>query len=304
MGGEALIDLVIDPLGGVIAKHGGGPYNTARTIARLGITCRYLGSMSDDRFGTLMQAQLRADGVDTSALRHSSAPTTLAAAEIDESGAAQYRFYFEGTSAPDFPLESRPSLASVSAFHVGTLGLVFEPMATTFEAMVNETAADVLVVLDPNCRPLVIGNRAAYLERVARVMRRADVVKVSTDDLDYLDPHRSPIEAARRMLEVGPAVVLVTAGGDTATVVSRAGEVAVPVPGVVVADTIGAGDSFGGGFTAWWVGNGLGRAELSDLDLLEQATRAGVTVAARTCERPGADPPHRDELPADWGRRR
>ncbi|MGE0309811.1 MAG: PfkB family carbohydrate kinase, partial [Acidimicrobiia bacterium] len=173
VGGEALIDLVIDPRGGVIAKQGGGPFNTARTIARLGINSRFVGSMSDDRFGTLMQAQLRVDGVDTSLLRHSTRPTTLAAAEIDEGGAAQYRFYFEGTSAPDFPLYERPTLTAIDAFHIGTLGLVFEPMATTYEAMLSEIDPEVLVVLDPNCRPRANGERPADQERVARVLRRA-----------------------------------------------------------------------------------------------------------------------------------
>ena len=98
------------------------------------------------------------------------------------------------------------------------------------------------------------------------------------------------------MLGGGPAVVLVTRGGEGSVVVCADGDIAVPAPQIEVVDTIGAGDAFGAGFLAWWRSHGLGSAELADVERVVDATRFAVLVAARTCERAGASPPRLDEL--------
>jgi fructokinase len=297
--GEALVDLVIQPDGSVTAALGGGPYNTARTCGRLGADVAFLGALSTDRFGSRLAASLAECGVDLSLAPRVEAPTTLAAAEIDERGAASYRFYLAGTSAPALAdaITVRPG---VSALQVGTLGLALEPMASTLEAVVADAPAEVLVMLDPNCRPGVIADRAAYLARLRRVVARADVVKVSDDDLAYLDPDLAPLDAAADLIAGGAAVVLLTAGGDGTHVLTPATTCSVPADRVDVVDTIGAGDSFGGGFLAWWTHHGLGRAGLADTDAVVAAVRAATTVAGITCSRRGADPPWRGELPAEW----
>src|SRR4051794_19034956 len=105
VGGEALIDLVPHAAGELRAHAGGGPYNTARTLGRLGQDVHYLGCLSDDGFGARLKAQLEADGVKLDTAVDTSLPTTLALAELDERGAATYRFYTEGTSAPALTLE-------------------------------------------------------------------------------------------------------------------------------------------------------------------------------------------------------
>ena len=124
--GEALIDLVVAVDGSVSAKLGGGPFNVARTIGRLGGAVSFLGTISTDRFGSQLFDQLIADGFDPVATVRTDSPTTLAAAELDPTGSAKYRFYFNGTSAP--ALDEVPSgLDHPAAVHVGTLGLVLEP---------------------------------------------------------------------------------------------------------------------------------------------------------------------------------
>ena len=65
-------------------------------------------------------------------------------------------------------------------------------------------------------------------------------------------------------------------------------------------DTIGAGDSFSGGFLAWWSASGRRRADLVDIDALVRAAAAANRVAGVVCTRRGADPPWRHELPPDW----
>jgi fructokinase len=122
------------------------------------------------------------------------------------------------------------------------------------------------------------------------------VVKVSEEDLAWLEPQRSAAAAARMLLQAGPPVVLLTRGGDGVQVVTGAGDVPVAAAAIEVVDTIGAGDAFGGGFLAWWRSQGLGREQLGDQDAVVEAARFGALVAARTCERAGASPPFLSEL--------
>jgi fructokinase len=296
--GEDLVDLIIDPSGHVVAKLGGGPFNAARAVARLGSAVTFLGALSTDRFGELLHRQLLDDGVSPLLVQRVDLPTTLAAAELDESGAASYRFYIRDTSAPAVTSVALP--AALQALHVGTLGFVLEPMATVFEQCVLDAPANVLVMVDPNCRSKIISDRDSYLRRIDRVLSRADVVKVSTDDLEYMAPGDSPTEAAKALLGHGPMVVLHTDGGRAAHVHTANGAVEVPVPVVEVADTIGAGDSFGGAFIAWWLQAGLGRDDLSNSDALHAAVAAAVEVAGITCTRVGAESPRAAELGTRW----
>ncbi len=299
VGGEALYDLVPQGAAEELRGHpGGGPFNTARTIGRLDQPVAYLGRLSRDRFGQQLEGLLTDDGVSLDCLVHTDDPTTLALAEVDRDGVAVYRFYERGTSAPgltaDVALETLPD--RVDMLHVGTLGLALEPVATALEAVVERLAPSALIAVDPNCRPWVIDDPVAYRERLDRVLADAHLLKVSEEDLAYLEPDREPLEAIRALLERGPSVGLLTRGPAGAVAVTRTAEVAVPAPRAKVVDTIGAGDAFGGGFLAWWSERGLGRDELGQIDLVVEATAFACLVAARTCSRPGASPPWRHEL--------
>lgn len=304
VGGEALVDLVLgrDPLGragGALGWHpGGGPYNVARTIARLGQPAAYLGRVSTDRFGARLRRELEADGVRLDAVVATDAPTTLALAELDPAGAARYRFYAAGTSAPGLTAEAATAALPerVATFYVGTLGLVFEPMASTLETIAGRVGEATLVAVDPNCRPAAIDDPVAYRARLRRVLARADVVKASEDDLAWIDPGAGAVAAARALLSPEHAVALVTLGAAGALVVTAADVVEVPSPAVAVADTIGAGDAFMGAFLARWHGRGLGRGDLARRDDVVDAAAFACRVAAITCSRAGADPPRASEL--------
>jgi fructokinase len=296
--GEALVDLVIDVHGDVTAALGGAPFNTARTCGRLGADVAFVGAISADRFGTLLSGRLADDGVRTDRLQRVDLPTTLAAAELDAAGAATYRFYFAGTSAP--ALTSAPLVQSGDIVFTGGLALVLEPMAETVATLVADAAGWSLVMVDVNCRPQIVPDRTTYVARLGRVLAGTDVVKASDDDLDYLFPAVDPLDAARGLLDRGPVAVLVTRGGAGVDVVVADGHRRVPVEPVGVVDTIGAGDSFAGGFLTWWVAAGLGRSEIGSLDHLVGAVAAANSVAGVVCTRRGADPPWRSDLPDGW----
>jgi fructokinase len=297
--GEALFDLVLHDTGDELHGHpGGAAFNAARTIGRLEQPVAYLGRLSIDRFGRRLDAMLEADGVARGSVVETNDPTTLAIAEVDHEGVARYRFYERGTSASGLTTEA--ALAAlpgvVDILHVGTLGLTLEPVATATEAVVERLAGDALVALDPNIRPWVVEDEDAYRARLDRVLARSHVLKVSEEDLAWLRPELGATEAVRSLLEGGPSVGLLTRGPHGALVVTRTAEVAVPAPRAKVVDTIGAGDAFGGGFLAWWSERGLGRDDLDRIDVVVAATEFACLVAARTCSKPGAEPPYRSEL--------
>ena len=296
--GEALIDLVVGPGGQVSATPGGAPFNTARTCGRLDADVEYIGAVSTDRFGLLLADRLTTDGVSLDQVVRVDEPTTLAAAELNESGAATYRFYIDGTSVLELP--TTVDLSGAQALFTGGLGLGLDPIATTIEQLFTGAPTDCLTMLDINCRPATITDRPRYLARVERMLARADIVKVSDDDVEYLTPARAPLDAAAEMLERGARVVLLTAGVGPVEVLTAEGRFQVAVEPVPVVDTIGAGDAFDGGFLAWWIGSGRGRSDLSISADLRSAVEAANAVAGLTCTRRGADPPRRADLRPDW----
>jgi fructokinase len=173
---------------------------------------------------------------------------------------------------------------------------VLEPLATALEAVVERLAAKTMIVVDPNVRTDVIDDPAGYRARLARVLARSDLVKVSEEDLAWLDPGRSRADAARALLDHGPRAVLLTRGSEGATAMTRDADTPIPPVPTRVVDTIGAGDAFGGGFLAWWTSQGLRREDLARHDLVVAGAHFAAAVAARTVACAGASPP---ELPAD-----
>jgi fructokinase len=293
--GEVLVDLATHDNVALSAHLGGGPFNTARTLGRLDVPVAYVGRVSTDAFGRQVRKALGADGVNDRWVVATDQPTTLALAELDANGSASYTFYLDGTSVPgltDADVADLP--AKVDALHVGTLALVVEPFATTTEHLVARYAGSALVFADPNVRPLVVPDRLAYLARLDRVYRHADVVKVSDADLAWLAPGVPLVDAAHRIMALGPRLVLVTQGGDGQLIVGNGFADQQPAAPCTVVDTIGAGDSYSGGVLAWWHDNG--RPDLGERDTAYAASAFGARVAAITCSRAGADPPHRKDL--------
>jgi len=282
-----------------IDSPGGGPFNAARALARLGTPTQFLGRLSTDGFGQQLRELLAADGADLAMTSIGPEPTTLAIIEVDPDGHAVYRFVSEGTSAPNLTAQMVPASfdSSVRALHVGTLGLVFEPIATTIAALVDREHANRLVMVDPNIREPMLHGADGYRPRLERIIAQSTIVKASDADVAWLFPTLPLLEAARAVLACGPRLVVVTLGAEGAIGMSANTEVRVPAPVVQVVDTIGAGDAFGAALLAWLHDHGrLSRDLRLDGDELRAALEFACLVASLTCTRAGADPPWRTEL--------
>jgi fructokinase len=291
--GEALIDLVIDSSGAVTAVPGGAPFNVARMIAKLGGDCQFVGKLSDDGFGDELRSSLAEDGVLIAVPDPTRAPTTLAIARLDALGTAEYKFYLDRTSAAELTAADVPAeiLDGSNAIALGGLGLLIEPTASSLTTLIRERPPGATILLDPNCRPAAVTDLPAYRELIDTVVRQIDVVKVSTDDLRVLRPEDPPLRAARSLLDLGPAAVIVTDGSSPATVLTEFSEQSVPVPVVEVVDTIGAGDAFVAGFLTWWTAHALNQHDAGDPAALVRAASAAVQVAAADCTVRGANLP-------------
>lgn len=296
--GEALIDLIVRASGEITPVAGGSPYNSVRAIARLGVPAAWIGGLSSDRFGRMLEAGLTGDGVDVGLAQRTDLPTTLALAEIGTDGAAFYHFYTDSTSAPAvLPGPMAGGLPpTVRAFLTGSLGLVLEPMASTLEAFARAIPADRIVMLDPNARPSITRDPEVWRSRLVRIIARADIVKASTEDLEYLRPGVAPDDAAAWVRDQGPSVVLVTDGPRPVRVLAGDTVELVAAPPVEVVDTVGAGDTFGGAFLACLVHEGVDSSGLRDAAVVLRAARFAVRASAAVCARAGANPPSLADL--------
>ena len=296
--GEALIDMISNGDVTQQAAPGGGPFNTARALARVGMPTAFLGRLSDDVFGRQLADLLVSDGASLELASIGSEPTTIAMADIDNEGFAEYQFLVQGTSAPNLTPEMVPERfgPEVNAIHVGTLGLVLEPMASTLVDLIRREHGRRLVMLDPNIRVGLVPD-SEYRDHLSTAISHSTIVKASVADLAWLYPGLGCEEAAERILSEGVSLAVVTLGADGAYGAHRDTRIHVAAPHVEVVDTIGAGDAFGAGLLAWMHDHGAIRSDLSlEPGELREALGFACLAGALTCTRAGAEPPWKAEM--------
>lgn len=305
--GEALIDMVPLPASedqpAYVARCGGSLFNVAMGLGRLGIPVGFFGRLSRDPFGRMMRRQLEEDGVDCRFVLDGDEPSTLAIVHLEARAEPVYTFHDEGAADRLLRVEDVPAILpdDVLALHFGSISLLREPGASAFESLMRREHGHRLVSLDPNVRPGLVRDRAAYTERLEGWVSLADLVKVSRADLEWLYPDLEPEDAARAWLARGPGTVVVTRGHDGAVALVGGGRVEVPGIEVAVSDTVGAGDSFTSGLLAWLARAGrLHRVAIRGVtqDELATALTFANTAASITCTRAGAQPPTLAEMRA------
>lgn len=312
VGGEALVDLVPDPatpkgeLGPLLPRLGGGPYNTAVAAGRLDVPVAFLSRVSTDAFGDALVERLAGAGVDLRFVQRGAEPTTLAVVTLAVDGSARYTFHVQGT-ADRLVADPGPLPAEVTTLSLGTLGMVLEPGASVYEAMLRrESAAGRLIVLDPNVRPVLIGDPAAYRARFASWLPYVTVLKASEDDARWLAAlpdgagEAEVFDVVAGWLRAGVGAVVLTRGRAGISACTAAGDrVDVPAVTATVADTIGAGDTVHAALLAWLHRHGVDSAagvlKLSTSDLTDGLGYA-ARAAAITVSRIGAEPPFAAEL--------
>ena len=292
--GEVLIDLIPDGTERR-AVVGGGPANTAKALAKLGIDAQFIDGISTDKYGQMALKQLHKDGVLLDFVKFSDKPTCLAIVSLNKQGGASYEFVIEGTATFDFsaswlpdPVANKPSL-----LHIGTLVTAIEPAASVLFEWAKKVAKVSPIVFDPNIRPAVMSDRAEYVKQVERWVSISSAVKVSDDDIYWLYPGVELDLIANKWLALGPELVVVTFGDKGLTGYRKNEKIAVDAKKVVVADTVGAGDTVGAILVEAIIEDGLNKLTGMRLSvMLDRAAKAAAITVSRT----GALPPSKAEI--------
>jgi fructokinase len=306
--GEALFDFFSEnDAGAQVSKvnykaiAGGSPFNVAVGLRRLGIDVALFAGLSTDYLGRRLQQVLQEEGVRPDYLQDFDAPTTLAMVAVGADGSPHYSFRGEGCADRQLLQGHLPELgAEVRGLHIGSFSLVVQPIADTLLALVRRESGKRLISLDPNVRLNPEPNIERWRERIGTLVEHADLIKVSDEDLNLLYPERDPQSVIEGWLEHRCQLVFLTRGGQGATVFSRRhGTWSVPARVVVMADTVGAGDTFQAALIAW-----LTEQQLDSVEGLQRLSREqidvmlsfAVSAAALTCGKTGPDLPYRHQL--------
>jgi fructokinase len=292
--GEVLIDLIPDR-DQHFAVVGGGPANTAKALAKLGVKTHFIDGISNDKYGKMAKTELLSANVLLDYSQFSSKPTCTAKVSLSKTGSASYEFVIEDTATFDFsdlwlpdPQSLKPSL-----LHIGTLATVIEPGASVLFEWAQSVAQVAPIVFDPNIRPAVLGDRDGYVKKVEKWVAISSAVKVSDEDLNWLFPGKEINEIVNNWIEVGVQLIVVTLGDKGITAYRKNEQISVDAVKVVVVDTVGAGDTVGAVLVEAIVDNGLDRLTG---EVLKTMLKRAVKAAAITVSRTGANPPSKDEI--------
>ena len=307
IGGENLIDLVsgeaaANGLPQYVANPGGSPFNVAIAAGRQGQEVAYLTPVSNDALGVLLATRLVESKVRLVAPRVEN-PTSLAVVSITD-GIPSYAFHRNATAERAVSMASlkRDMPDATGLFHVGSLALIGGDDADAWEAFFESCQAQgVMTSLDPNVRPGLIDDRQGYVARIRRMMRHADIFKLSDEDLAWLYPDRSLEDAlADCRHDCGAVLFILTLGAEGSRLFLGDVEVMAKAPAIDdLVDTVGAGDTYMASMLCWIVENGVAsRAALAEIDesMLHRASLRAAEAAAINCQRSGCNPPWRDEL--------
>ncbi|UXM96610.1 carbohydrate kinase (plasmid) [Bartonella sp. HY329] len=301
--GESLIDML------PVATHngesaflpvvGGSVFNSAVSLGRLGIQTGFFSGLSHDFFGKMLCDTLDEAKVDYSFATLSDRPTTLAFVKMVGQH-AQYAFFDENTAGRMLHESDMPVLDEhIKALLFGCISLISEPCGSVYEALMTKASRENVIYLDPNIRVDFIKDRQKHLDRLSRMIRHSDIVKLSNDDLKWFADDVDEKVLAQEWLNNGAKLVVITKGADGMVAYSQQFCVEIESEKVEIVDTVGAGDTVNAGILASLEDHGLlnkqAITKLNEAQIYE-ALHLAKQVAAITVARAGANPPWRHEL--------
>lgn len=284
--GEALIDMVVSA-GGVTEHPGGSPANVAYGLARLGIDTGFLTALGHDDRGDAIRAHLNGAGVGTVSGSRNMVATSTAKATLGEDGSASYSFDVT------WPLDPMTLTHQPKLLHTGSIASFLAPGAASVRGLIEDCKAATTITYDPNIRPELLGSHQEALAIFEGLVPLTDVVKLSDEDADWLYPRQSIETTTRHLLGLGTKLVVVTQGAAGSLLETPEYQISVSGVPSVVADTIGAGDSYMAAFILGLLTKGI---DGWTPDVLENVGRMASAAAAITVRRPGANPPSGNEL--------
>ena len=288
--GEALTDLVTAGGHHWHAHAGGAGWNVARACARLGVPTAFAGAVGDDNFGHEIWHESEIAGLDLRFLQRVPQPTLMAV--VYQLHPPAYRFLGENSADLHFRADHLPPgwMQVARWLHVGGISLARAPLALTLLSLIREAkAAGVKVSFDPNAR--IVHHHPDYPEVFQAVVRQADLLKLSDEDLNFFFPEQAEEEALQRLRAWNPQCpIVISRGAQGATLYESSGKENLPAVQVVVADTVGAGDALCAGL--------LTSATQRPEALWTQHLQVGLRAAAAACARHGAYAPTPADLEA------
>lgn len=308
--GEALIDIFVD--NGVQSTSeqfpmqacvGGSSFNVAIGLARLGQPVSLLTGLSDDMFGKRLISVLESEGVSKDLIVKKNLPTTVAFIEKDADGVPSYLFLGEGAADRSLVKDDLNfNINTPLGIHLGSFSIVAQPTADSLLELIKHFAGKCLISLDPNVRAVVEPDMTVWKNRVDELVKLADIVKISDEDLSLMYPSVEPEKIIENWLETGLKMAVLTRGGEGSTLWSRHGKVHIKSPNVEVIDTVGAGDTYQAAILDS-LGELIKQCPQDWIDQLssEKLTDIGnyaAKAAAITCSRQGADLPSKSDIAA------
>jgi len=246
--------------------------------------------------GTLTKVGVNTVGI----LEDSSVFTTLAFVTLDNSGNRSFSFARKpgADTCLRFDEIDLSLIDNTKIFHFGTLSLTNEPAREATQKTVEYAIKKgKLITFDPNYRPSLWNSVEEARSQILWGMQRADIIKISDEEVDFLWDC-SIQEGARRLIEeYGVKLAMVTLGSKGCHLQNKNGQVFTACPPVKAVDTTGAGDIFGGSAISQFLKLGKEPEELVEEELAQIASFA-VTAASISTQKKGGIPsiPSEDEV--------
>jgi fructokinase len=272
-----------------LAHPGGAGWNVARAVARLGIPTACAGALGTDCFSDELWNASVAAGLDMRFMQRVERAPLLAI--VHQTNPPAYFFMGENSADLAFDPAALPDgwRAQVKWAHFGGISLARQPLGETLATLAAQLrGAGVKISFDPNYRNLMAHGYEPMLRRMAAL---ADLIKVSDEDLRMLFAGRDETAAIAALRALNPsATVLVTRGGEHATLFAGDEVIDAAPPRVDVVDTVGAGDASIGGLLF----------SLMSTPQRNWQAHLGFALAAgaAACRRSGAHSPSLDEVVA------